>query len=127
MRACGLIAPADVYASRESVVDQIGYRDNINETYGLMDASGAALRDVLAGYDQDTAQDWLDFDTTYELARHTTGMLSGAAMYHWMALRGVQGSNLWVSNSAPGYKGIWDTLSRTDWDRLGGWSVVWLT
>jgi hypothetical protein len=39
----------------------------------------------------------------------------------------VQGSNLWIANSAPGYKGIYDVLSRYDFDRLGGFSVVWLT
>jgi hypothetical protein len=38
----------------------------------------------------------------------------------------VQGSNLWVANSAPGYMGIWDSLSREDFNRLGGFNVVWL-
>jgi hypothetical protein len=126
MRSTGLIAPADIYASRESVVYEIGYPDQINSTYGLMNADGSALSAVLDNHGQETSQSWLDFDTVYDLAQGTTGMLSGAAWYHWVALRGVQGDTLWIANSAPGYKSVWSNLSRSDWDRLGGWSVVWL-
>jgi hypothetical protein len=125
-RARGLVFPDDIYASRETTVFEIGYPDNINPTYGLMDASGAALSAVLELYGQETSQSWLDFDTVYDLAQGTTGMMSGAAWYHWVALRGVQGSNLWIANSAPGYKGVSDILSRDDFERLGRFSVVWL-
>jgi hypothetical protein len=113
-------------ADEWSEVSAIGYPENINATYGLMDASGPALQAVYERYGQETSQSWLDFDTVYELAQSTTGQMSGASWYHWVALRGVQGSNLWIANSAPGYMGIHDTLSRADFDRLGGFSVVWL-
>lgn len=125
-RARGLVTPDDIYASREATVYEIGYPNNINSTYGLMDASGSALMAVLEGYGQESSQSWLDFDTTYELAQGTAGMMSGAAWYHWVGLRGIQGANLWVANSAPGYKGVYDVLSRDDFNRLGGFSVVWL-
>jgi hypothetical protein len=126
-RACGLISPPDdIYGSRETTVYEIGYKQNINPTYGLMDASGSALQAVLEQYGRESSHSWLDFDTTYELAQGTTGLMSGAAWYHWVALRGVQGSNLWIANSAPGYAGVFDTLSRYDFERLGGFSVVWL-
>src|SRR5215471_15486628 len=125
-RATGLVVTDDIYGSRETTVYEIGYTDNINPTYGLMDASGAALQAVLEAYGRESSQSWLDFDTVYELAQSTTGMLSGAAWYHWVGLRGVQSSNLWVANSAPGYKGVYDVLSRDDFNRLGGFSVVWL-
>ena len=52
--------------------------------------------------------------------------MSGQAWYHWVALRGVRGNQIWIANSAPGYKGVWDTLSREDFVRLGAFSVVWL-
>jgi len=125
-RATELVVTDDIYGSRETTVYEIGYPNNINATYGLMDASGSALRDVLRTYGQYTEQGWLDFDTVYRIAQNTTGMMSGAAWYHWVGIRGVQGSTIWVSNSAPGYKGIWDNVSRDDFDRLGGFSVVWL-
>lgn len=122
LRATGL----DAAHTREQAVQEIGYPQNINPMYGLMDASGSALRAVYDQYAQPTAQAWLDFDTVYELAQDTTGQLSGANWHHWVALRGVQGANLWIANSAPGYKGVWDVLSREDFNRLGGFSVVWL-
>jgi hypothetical protein len=116
----------DIYGSRETTVYEIGYPNNINPQYGLMDASGSALQAVLEDYGRESSQSWLDFDTVYELAQGTAGLMSGAAWYHWVGLRGVQGANLWVANSAPGYKGVYDTLSRADFERLGGFSCVWL-
>ena len=120
------MTPSDIYASRESTTYEIGYPSNINSTYGLMDSSGSALRAVLESYGQETSQSWLDFDTTYELVQGTPGMMSGAAWYHWVGIRGVDAGCIWVANSAPGYKGIYDHVSRDDFNRLGGFSVVWL-
>lgn len=122
LRATGLEPGADEW----SAVAEIGTPQNINSTYGLMDGSGAQLQRVLRDHGQDSDQSWLGFDSVYEIARQTCGMMSGAAWYHWVAIRGVQGNNLWIANSAPGYKGVWDTLSRDDFARLGGFSVVWL-
>jgi hypothetical protein len=122
----GLVTTDDIYGSRETTVYEIGYTNNISPDVGLHDASGSALQAVLESYGQESSQSWLDFDTVYELAQGTTGLMSGAAWYHWVALRGVSGSNLWVANSAPGYKGVYDILSRDDFNRLGGFSVVWL-
>jgi len=129
LRATGLNSSA----TEQSEINELGYCPTcaagcgISSSLGLCDASGPALREVYANYGQDTAQAWLDFDTVYELATHTTGQMSGTAFYHWVAIRGVQGETIWVANSAPGYKGIYNNLSRADWQRLGGWSVVWLT
>lgn len=122
LRSTGL----DPAHTREQAVAQIGCPNNINPTYGLMDAAGSALRAVYDQYSQPTEQGWLDFDAVHALAQDATGQMSGAAWYHWVALRGVQGSNLWIANSAEGYKGIYSTLSRYDFERLGPFSVVWL-
>jgi len=129
LRATGLNSSA----TEQSEINELGYCSTcaagcgISSSLGLCDASGPALREVYANYGQDTAQAWLDFDTVYELATHTTGQMSGASWYHWVGLRGVQGETLWIANSAPGYKGIYSNLSREDFARLGGFSVVWLT
>lgn len=120
--ACGLEAVSDRYTTTM----QIGYTGNVNPSYGLMDSSGSALSAVLANYGQETAQSWLDYDTVYDLAQGTTMMMSGAAWYHWVAVRGVQGHNLWVANSAEGYKGIYSILDRYSFNQLGPFSVVWL-
>jgi hypothetical protein len=121
--ATGLVTVSDRYATTM----EIGYTHNINPSYGLMDASGSALSAVLASYGQETSHGWLDFDTVYDLAQGTTGMMSGAAWYHWVALRGTSGTNLWIANSAPNYMGVYDILSRADFERLGPFSVVSLT
>ena len=121
-----LAATGTRHSDREKTVYEIGYPENINPQYGLMDSSGTQLRRVLDSYGLKSEHDWLGFDAVYQLALGTTGMMSGAAWYHWVALRGVQGDALWIANSAPGYKGIYDTLTRADFNRLGGFSVVWL-
>jgi hypothetical protein len=125
-RATGLIVPADIYTSRESTVYEIGYTHNINAQVGLTNADGSALRAVLDNYGMPTDQGWLDFDTTYELASETPGMMSGAKWYHWVGIRGVDSGCIWVANSAPGYKGVYDHVSREQFAALGGFSVVWL-
>jgi len=123
LKSTGLVAPSH---TRLETILQIGYPENINPTWGLMDASGPALREVYASYDQDTQQAWLGFDDVYMMAQETTGQMSGAAWYHWVALRGVTGNSIWLANSAPGYKGIFDVLNRADFERLGPFSVVLL-
>jgi hypothetical protein len=114
-------------ASESSAIDEIGYPANINPTYGLMDGSGAQLQRVLAGYGQNTRQGWLTYDQAWSIYSQTPGMMSGAAWYHWVGVRGVQGGDLWIANSAPNYMGVGDILSRADWNRLGGFSCVWTT
>lgn len=128
-RATGNPRGDDTYANRETVVYAIGYPHNINGTYGLMDGSGEQLQRVLLEQTgRESLQAYLGFDDVYTLAYGGAPMLmSGASWYHWVAVRGVQGSSLWIANSAPGYKGIFDVLGRDDFDRLGGFSVVWLT
>lgn len=125
-RAINLSVPSDIYLSRFATTFEIGYPNNINPTYGLMDASGIALRDVLSRYGVPSDQAWLDFDTVYQIAQGAPGMMSGAAWYHWVGIRGVSGPDLAIANSAPGYKGVYDILTRQDFNRLGGFSVVWL-
>ena len=127
-RGSGAPRSDDIYANREQVVYDIGYRENINATYGLMDGTGVQLRRVLresAGLH--TEHGWLDFDTAYDKYSQTFGLGSGAQFYHWVAFRGVRGSNLWIGNSGPGYRGVWDELSREDFIRLGPWSCIWVT
>lgn len=118
----------DVYANREAVGLAIGYPNNINGTVGLVDGSGAQLQRVLkdqTGRDSEQAFG-LDFDAVYAIASSSPGLMSGASWYHWVALRGVQSGCLWIANSAPGYKGVFDVLTPAQYAQLGGFSVVWL-
>jgi hypothetical protein len=114
-------------ADEWSAVAEIGTPDNINSTYGLMDGSGAQLQRVLRdSYGIDSSQGWLNFDQAYAAYGDTTGMMSGGAWYHWVAIRGHDGGNLWIANSAPGYCGVDSSLSREQFNSLGPFSCVWL-
>jgi hypothetical protein len=112
--------------TREQAVEQIGYPNHINPTYGLMDASGSQLRRVFADYGLQTNQAWLTFDQVWAGANQTIGQMSGGAWYHWVAIRGTRGSDIWIANSAPGYMGVADILTRDNFNRLGPFSVVYL-
>lgn len=117
----------DPNASEDSCIAAIGRPDNINSTYGLMDGSGAQLRRVIGEYGVATQQGWLGYDSVYATFANTTGLMSGGAIYHWVSIRGRTGDGqLWIANSAPGYCGVYDTLSREQFNQWGPWSVVWL-
>jgi hypothetical protein len=111
---------------RERTVQEIGYTQNINATYGLMDGSGAQLERVLGEYGMHSSQGWLSYDSAYSIYAQSPGCMSGGAWYHWVGVRGTSDGNLWIANSAPGYKGVGDILTRDDFNRLGPFSCVWL-
>lgn len=117
---------ADTEATEWGMVAEIGTPQNINSTYGLMDGSGSQLQRVLSEYNLDSAQGWLTFNQVYSVAGAYTGLMSGGGWYHWVSIRGRSGNDLWIANSAPGYMGVWDTLSVSDFQRLGPFSVVWV-
>jgi hypothetical protein len=128
-RACGADRSSDVYANREAVTYHIGYPDQINSTWGLTNAEGpgAALQRVLREHaGVDTQQGWLSFDEAIDIYSQTFGLMSGADWYHWVGVRGVSGSALWVANSAPGYMGMYDYVGRDDYNRLGGFNCLWV-
>ena len=117
----------NILADEWSATAEIGYPHNINSTYGLMDGSGSQLQRVLREYGLDSRHGWLDFDTAYEIYRQVPGALSGQAWYHWVSVRGVTRDGLlWIANSAPGYRSVWDTLDRQQWASLGAMSCLWL-
>ena len=113
-------------ATEETEIEEIGYPTNINPTYGLMDGSGAQLQRVIGQYGVESQQAWLGYDDVYAIFGRTTGLMSGDAWYHWVGVRGHDGGNLWIANSAPNYMGVNDILTRADFQRLGPFSVVWL-
>jgi hypothetical protein len=124
-RASGHSRGSDIYSNREAVVAAIGHPANINSTYGLMDGSGAQLQRVLAeqaGLILEHA--YLSFDQAYAVFSHTYGLMSGAAYYHWVGVRGVSGSELAIANSAEGYKGVYSTMNRSQFNALGPFSIL---
>lgn len=121
LRATGL----NPYSTREQVTAEIGYPNCVDEYSGLRD--GACVVRVFADYGVDAVQEWVsDFDRAYQLCSETAGLVDSIGMYHFMAIRGVTDNHLWVANSALGYRGVYETISRDQFLNLGPWKLVWL-
>ena len=112
---------------REEAAHIIGYPNCVNETYGLMSADCLIEAFKQMGYV--ARQAWVTFDQAYSIMSHTTGCINPVGMYHFMSIRGVDGNDigtLWVANSAPGYRGVWDNLTREQFNALGPVQIIYL-
>jgi hypothetical protein len=111
--------------SRESAMAIIGYPNCVNEMYGLM--SSQCMINAFLEMNIVAREAWVTFDQAYAIAREYTGGISPSGMYHWMAIRGVTNDGqLWVANSARGYDGVYDTISRSQFNAYGPVKVIYL-
>jgi hypothetical protein len=126
LQATGALDPSmDVYDARKQVGDVLGYPSCVDETYGCK--SIQCVVDAFASYGLMARQVWATFDQAYAIARVTTGVINPIGMYHFMGIRGVTDGLVWVANSAtPGYDGVYDTLSRDQFNALGPVQLVYL-
>jgi hypothetical protein len=112
------------------VINTLGTRE-VSEQMGLHRGDHSGLRDIIFNPDPwgvgTVAESvWISsYDQLYELAATRAPLqLSGAAWYHHVAVRGVQGDRIWIANSAPGYRGVFETIDRTQYATLGSWRVT---
>jgi hypothetical protein len=110
--------------TREEALNLIGYPNCVNETYGLMSAD--CLISAYRNFGVEARQAWVTFEQAYSIMESTTGQINPLGMYHFMAMRGVDGPDLWVANSAPGYLDIYDSLSRSQFNDNGPVQVIYL-
>jgi hypothetical protein len=115
---------ADIYDARYAVGERMGYPSCVNSTYGCM--SDQCVIDTFASYGLVARQAYVTFDQAYAIARTYTGTINPQGMYHFCGLRGTSGSDIWVANSAQGYMGVYDTLSRAQFNALGPVSVIYV-
>lgn len=109
--------------TRDEAAQIIGYPNCVNETYGLMSAD--CMINAFKYYALNAKQAWVTYDQAYAIMEQTTGVINPLGMYHFMAMRGVS-NDLWVANSAPGYHGVYDSLSRSQFNALGPVQVIYL-
>jgi hypothetical protein len=117
----------DPSLTRDQALEIIGYPECVNETYGCMSAQ--CLIDAYKHFGLEAKQAWVTYDQAYSICANTTGQINPIGMYHFMAIRGTDGyepGTLWVANSAPGYKGVYDTLDRAQFNSLGPVQVIYL-
>jgi len=110
-------------SNRDECGNTIGYPNCVNETYGLM--SGECLVNAYSAYDIQAKQAWVTFEQAYSIASHYTGCINPVGMYHFMGIRGTANDRIWLANSAMGYMGIYDTLSREQFNLLGPVQVIY--
>lgn len=109
---------------RQDIGYEMGYPHCINETYGCM--SSECVMDIFSTHGFNSVQEWVTFDEAYAICRDHTGVINPQGMNHYMAIRGIIGSDIWVANSAPGYRSVWDNLDRLSFNNLGPVQVVYL-
>jgi len=105
----------------------IGYPNCVNPTYGLM--SSQCMINAFSHYGLQSRELWCGFDEAYAICRDHTGVINPTGMYHFMAIRGTDGADIgdiWVANSAPGYRGIYDSISRNSFNQLGPTKLIYL-
>lgn len=108
--------------NRPQALEVLTYPECVNEVYGCM--SSDCMIEGYRQFDVEALQSWVTFDQAFAICNHYTGLINPQGMYHYMAIRGVQGDKLWVANSAPGYLGVWDTLSRSQFEAYGPVQIV---
>jgi GH25 family lysozyme M1 (1,4-beta-N-acetylmuramidase) len=108
----------------------------VSRELGLLDASGSQLAAFLnrhyqefgyvAEHDGDVSFD--DLAAEAAAGKHPIAA-GGRGWYHWSAVRGWDdmSKQLQLANPAPGYRSIYQTLDRDQFERLGPFSMVRLT
>jgi hypothetical protein len=125
-RALGI----DVANDEWSAVSYIGTTANINAMYGLMDASGARLRECLREQGAPSFICWPSWSQLYAFAEHDAVLIGGVGWNHWVACRYVEvpgeshDNAICIANSAPGWMGVSDWLREEDFYRLGPFAAV---
>jgi len=114
----------DVYDARYDVGSIMGYPNCVNPTYGCM--SSDCVADTFASFGYITKRITTTFDGAYAICREFTGTINPQGMYHFMGIRGVIDNDIWVANSAQGYRGVYDRLSRSQYNNLGPVEVIYL-
>jgi len=71
-------------------------------------------------------QAWVTYDQAYTIMEKTTGQINPLGMYHFMGMRGIDNGNLWVANSAQGYRGVYEIMNRQQFNALGPVQLIYL-
>lgn len=123
--------PDDAWMESSMIAEHV-----IDPEYGCLDASGAGLASWVNrhygeyGYVASN-QAGISFDqVAAEAATHQHPLaMGGDGWYHWSGVRGHDPilDRLLLANPAPGYQGVYQTMSRTQFANLGGFSLLRVT
>jgi hypothetical protein len=111
--------------SQDDVVALLG-PEHISPALGLHFGDGRALVALLQsnGLVADNAP--VSFEDVLAKAGQRPLAIGGAAFYHWVGVRGREGDTLLLANPGPGWRGIQQRLTRTEFEALGPFVAVWV-
>lgn len=102
--------------------------DYVTPELGLLQGDGSGLAAVLA--DQSgctTGHAWVSWDWLQAHAGTMPIGIGSPSLYHWLAVRDVNpDGTLALANPAPGYRGLYDTMTEAQFDQWAPWAGVWI-
>lgn len=114
----------DIATDEWSAVEYIGQPTNINSTWGLMDASGLRLAQCLREQGAPALNAWLDWHSVWLMAEEMPLLIGGVTWNHWSGVRYTAYDYLVLANPAPGWQGIEQTMTESQFNYLGPFAVV---
>ena len=113
--------------SQDSVVDLLGPNE-ISPDVGLHRGDGSGLADLLERLGLTARRGWLSFDEVWGLAGRVPLIAGFVNLYHWTGIRGRLdfAEYLVLSNPAPEWRGVYDQMSRNQFNTWGPAACVWL-
>jgi hypothetical protein len=111
--------------SQDDVVALLGPGE-IDPEVGLHSGDGRGLVALLRNLGLTALNASASFDDVLEMAGRRPVAMGGAAFYHWVGVRGRDGETLLLANPGPGWKGIQQTLNRSEFAALGPFAAVWV-
>jgi len=91
---------------------------------GLLDGTGAGIVRWLAMQPFEADNQRVTFDQVADLVAGCPCIIGSSAWYHWVGVRSSTGDSLALANSAPGWAGIQQSLSRAQFDAFGDFFAV---
>ncbi len=111
--------------SQEDVVALLG-PGHISPELGLHFGDGRALVALLERSGLLAANAFVSFEDVLARAGQRPLAMGGAGFYHWVGVRGRDGDTLLLANPGPGWRGIHQTLTRSEFEALGPFAAVWV-
>jgi hypothetical protein len=111
--------------SQDDVVALLG-PSQIDADVGLHFGDGRGLVALLQGLGLTARNAFVSFDEMLAMAGTRPVAMGGAAFYHWVAVRGRDAETLALANPGPGWRGIHQTLNRSEFAALGPFAAVWV-
>lgn len=95
---------------------------------GLLDGTGAGIVRWLSLQPLPATNHRVSWTTLSQLPWTCPCIMGSTSWYHWVGVRGLdQDGNLLLANSAPGWGGIYQTMTQWQFERFGDFWSVWPT